>query len=115
LPGMYVRAHLSQATAQDAILVPQQGVSRDPRGEATVYLVGPGDKAVVRTVKADRTVGDKWLVTSGLSVGDKVIVEGLNNLKPNEPVHPVPAGSAPHRRPGPGGAGGPGRGGGANP
>jgi membrane fusion protein, multidrug efflux system len=83
LPGMYVRARLSQATAQDAILVPQQAVSRDPRGNATVYLVGPGDKALVRSIKADRTVGDKWLVASGLAVGDKVITEGLSNLKPN--------------------------------
>jgi membrane fusion protein, multidrug efflux system len=100
LPGMYVRARLSQATAQDAILVPQQAVSRDPRGNATVYLVGPGDKALVRSIKADRTVGDKWLVASGLAVGDKVITEGLSNLKPNAAVHSVPAGSAPRRRPG---------------
>lgn len=106
LPGMYVRAQLSQVTAQNAILVPQQGVSRDPRGSATVYLVGPGDKAVLRTIKADRTVGDKWLVTSGLAPGDKVIVEGLSGVKPNQPVRPVPAGSAPRRTPGGHGAGG---------
>ncbi|WP_372785728.1 efflux RND transporter periplasmic adaptor subunit [Phenylobacterium sp.] len=105
LPGMYVRAHLSQATARNAILVPQQGVSRDPRGEATVYLVGPGNKAVLRTIQANRTVGDKWLVTGGLAVGDKVLTEGLNNVKPNQLVHPVPAGSAP-RRPGKAGAAG---------
>jgi membrane fusion protein (multidrug efflux system) len=104
LPGMYVRARLSQATAQNAILVPQQAVSRDPRGNATVFLVGPGDKAVLRTVAADRTVGDKWLVTNGLSPGDKVIVEGLDKVKPNKPVRPVPAGSPPHQRPAPGGA-----------
>jgi membrane fusion protein (multidrug efflux system) len=100
LPGMYVRAHLSQATAQNAILAPQQGVSRDPRGNATVYLVGPGNKAVLRTIQANLTVGDKWLVTSGLASGDKVIVEGLNNLKPNQPVRPVPAGSPPQPPPG---------------
>lgn len=104
LPGMYVRARLSQATAQNAILVPQQAVSRDPRGAATVFLVGPGDKAVLRTVTADRTVGDKWLVTSGLSPGDKVITEGLDKVKPNKPVRPVPAGSPPRQRPVPGGA-----------
>lgn len=106
LPGMYVRTHLSQATAQNAILVPQQGVARDPRGEATVYVVGPGDKAVLRSIKADRTIGDKWLVTSGLAAGDKVITEGLDKVKPNQPVHPVPAGSAPHQHGGPGGSGG---------
>ncbi|HEX2818202.1 MAG TPA: HlyD family secretion protein, partial [Phenylobacterium sp.] len=106
LPGMYVRTHLSQATAQNAILVPQQGVARDPRGEATVYVVGPGDKAVLRSIKADRTIGDKWLVTSGLAAGDKVITEGLDKVKPNQPVHPVPAGSAPRQHGGPGGSGG---------
>ncbi|HEX7947429.1 MAG TPA: efflux RND transporter periplasmic adaptor subunit, partial [Phenylobacterium sp.] len=67
LPGMFVRAHLSQATATNAILVPQQGLSRDPRGNATVFVVGPDNKAVLKTVRADRTVGDKWLVASGLS------------------------------------------------
>ena len=107
LPGMYVRAHLSQATAHDAILVPQTGVSRDPRGNATVFLVGPDNKAQVRAIKADRTVGDKWLVTAGLAPGDKVIVEGLDKLKPGALVRPVPAGSPPHPPGGgPGGHGG---------
>lgn len=106
LPGMYVRAHLSQATAQNAILAPQQGVSRDPRGNATIYVVGPGNKAVLKTIRADRTVGDKWLVTAGLAPGDKVIVEGLDKVKPNQPVIPVPAGSPPSRRHDGGGGGG---------
>lgn len=110
LPGMFVRARFSQATARDAILVPQQAVSRNPQGEATVYLVGPGDKAVARTIKADRTVGDKWLVSSGLAPGDKVITEGLANVKPNEPVRPVPAGSPAASPPRGGGAGGHSRG-----
>jgi membrane fusion protein (multidrug efflux system) len=101
LPGMYVRAKLSQAVVQNAILVPQQAVSRDPRGAATVMLVGPGSKAVLRTVSADRTVADKWLVTSGLKPGDRVIVEGLDRVKPGQTVRPVPAGS-PSRRPGAG-------------
>jgi membrane fusion protein (multidrug efflux system) len=104
---MFVRAHLSQATAQNAILVPQQAVSRDPKGEATVFLVGAGDKAVPRSIKADRTVGDRWLVSSGLAPGDEVITEGLANVKPNQPIHPVPAGSPPRRR---GAASGPGSG-----
>lgn len=107
LPGMYVRARLSQATVRNAILVPQQGVSRDPQGSATVYLVGPNNRAVLKTITADRTVGDKWLVTEGLAPGDKVITEGLDKLKLNQPVRPVPAGSAPRR---PGGRGGPGGG-----
>ncbi len=97
LPGMFVRAKLSQATARDAILVPQQAVGRDPLGNATVYVVGPGDKAVQKAVSANRTVGSDWLVASGLSAGEKVIVEGLDRVKPNQPVQPAPAGSAPHR------------------
>jgi membrane fusion protein (multidrug efflux system) len=115
LPGMFVRARLSQVTVQNAILVPQQAVSRDPRGAATVFIVGPGDKAVLRTITADRSVGDKWLVTQGLAVGDKVITEGLGQVKPNAPVRPVPAGSAPRRGPGgPNGGQGGGRHGGAS-
>ena len=105
LPGMYVRARLSQAIAQNVILVPQQAVSRDPRGEATVMLVGPNSKAMVRTISATRTVGDKWLATSGLKAGDRVIVEGLDRVKAGQTVRPVPAGSPPSRpRAGSGGA-----------
>jgi membrane fusion protein (multidrug efflux system) len=90
---MYVRAKLSQATAQNAILVPQQAVSRDPHGGATVMLVGADSKVALRTITADRTVGDKWLATSGLKSGDRVIVEGLDRVKPGQTVKPVPAGS----------------------
>lgn len=99
LPGMYVRATLTQMTARNAILVPQAGVSRDPKGEATVVLVGPDNQAVLRSVTADRTIGDKWLVTAGLRPGDKVIVEGLGRIRPGKPVRPVPAGSPPSRAP----------------
>lgn len=95
LPGMYVRARLSQATAHDAILVPQPGVSRDARGSATVMLVGDDGKAVSRDIKTDRTVGDQWLVTGGLAAGDRVIVEGLGRVKPGQLVKAVPAGSPP--------------------
>jgi membrane fusion protein (multidrug efflux system) len=105
LPGMFVRAKLSQATTSNAILVPQQGLSRDPRGNATVMLVGPGNKAVQRTVVAGRTVGGMWLVTQGLAAGDKVIIEGLNRIKPGQGVRPVPAGSPPTAGPGTGGRG----------
>jgi membrane fusion protein, multidrug efflux system len=111
LPGMFVRARLVQAIAQNAILVPQQAVSRDPRGNATVYVVGPDNKAALRAITADRTVGDKWLVTAGLAAGDRVITEGLDRIKPGAPVRPVPAGS-PERQARPaGGRGGRGRGG----
>ena len=93
LPGMFVRARLSQATVQNAILVPQQAVSRTPTGDATVMVIGPGDKATLREIKATRTIGDKWLVTSGLAAGDRVITEGLIKIRPGEVVRPVPAGS----------------------
>lgn len=102
LPGMYVRAHLVQQTIANAILVPQAGVSRDPQGNATVTVVGPGNHAIRKTVAADRTLGDQWIVTAGLDAGDRVIVEGLGKIKPGQVVKPVPAGSPPIRR----GAGG---------
>ncbi|MDB5688945.1 MAG: efflux transporter periplasmic adaptor subunit [Sphingomonas bacterium] len=114
LPGMYVRARLSQATARDAILVPQAGLARSPRGDATVMLVGPDNKAVQREVQAGRTVGDKWLVTSGLKAGERLIVEGLGRIKPGQVIRPVPAGSRPQPPKGGTGAGrGPGGGGSA--
>lgn len=105
LPGMYVRARLSQATAQRAILVPQQAISRDPTGGATVLLVGPGNKAVQRRVQASRTVGASWLVGEGLKPGDRVIVEGLGRIKPGQAIRPVPAGSPARTRSAPGGGG----------
>ena len=93
LPGMYVRTRLSQATSPNAILVPQQGLTRDARGNATVMLVGPDNKALQQTVIASQTVGQSWLITSGLKAGDKVITEGLDRVKNGQPIRPVPAGS----------------------
>jgi membrane fusion protein (multidrug efflux system) len=89
LPGMYVRAVLDQAVATTAILAPQQGISHDPKGNATALVVGAGDKVEPRTLVADRAIGDRWLVTSGLAAGDRLIVEGLNKVGPGMPVHPV--------------------------
>jgi membrane fusion protein (multidrug efflux system) len=99
LPGMYVRAALSQATLASAILVPQAGVSRDVQGRATVLVVGPGNKALRKSVTADRTLGDKWVVTAGLKPGERVIVEGLGKIRPNATIVPVVAGSKPRARP----------------
>lgn len=101
LAGMYVRATLAQTRDQDAILVPQQGIARTPRGEATAMVVGPGNKAMLRTVQTGRAVGNMWLVTSGLAVGDRLIVEGLSKARPNAVVRPVPAGSRPKPAPAP--------------
>jgi len=95
LPGMYIRARLSQSTMTNGILVPQSGVSRNPQGQATVMVVGADNKAVQRTITADRSVGSNWLVTKGLKPGDKVIVEGLGKIKAGQAIKPVPAGSKP--------------------
>ena len=96
LPGMYVTAQFAQAVQNAAILVPQQAVSRDPQGNATVFVVGPGNRAVQRTITADRTLGTDWVVTGGLAPGEKVITQGLGSLKDGAQVKPVPA-SAPQR------------------
>jgi membrane fusion protein (multidrug efflux system) len=101
LPGMYVRAEFSPVEAQHAILAPQQAISRDVKGNATALVVGKDSKAEVRTLVADRTVGDKWLVSAGLAPGDKLIVEGLSRVKPGQSVKPVAVNLAPS-----GGAGG---------
>ena len=95
LPGMYVRARLAQAMEPNAILAPQQGITRDPRGEATALVVTPANKVELRAVTVDRVVGDKWLVSGGLKAGDRLIVEGTGKVKPGATVKPVAAGSAP--------------------
>jgi membrane fusion protein (multidrug efflux system) len=88
LPGMFVRAELSQGVQSAGILVPQRAVSRDERGRPTVLVVGKGNMSALRVIEADRTVGENWLVTGGLSPGDKVIVEGGPLLHPGMPVKP---------------------------
>jgi membrane fusion protein, multidrug efflux system len=94
LPGMVVRARLLAGVDSGVILVPQQGVSRSPTGDATALVVGEGNKAERRRLVLERAVGNQWLVTSGLRVGDKLIVEGLQRARPGQAVTPVPAGSA---------------------
>ena len=86
LPGMYVRARLSQGVQANAILVPHAAVSRDPKGNASVLVVNGESKVETRTVKAGRSHGDQWVVTEGLAAGDRVIVEGLQRVKPGTPV-----------------------------
>ncbi len=96
LPGMYVTALFAQAVQTAAILVPQQAVSRNPQGNATVFVVGPGNRAVQRTIVANQTIGADWVVTQGLAPSEKVITQGLANLKDGAQIKPVPA-SAPQR------------------
>lgn len=95
LPGMYVRATVGQASAESAILAPQPGIARDPKGNATALLVGADDKVVLREVVASRVVNDQWLVDKGLAAGDRLIVEGTDKVKPGQTVKPVPVGSGP--------------------
>lgn len=94
LPGMFVRARFDQAINTGAILVPQAALTRDARGQASVFLVGAKNQSVERKVTAERTVGSNWVVTKGLNPGDKVIVQGLANVKPGGPIRPVPASKA---------------------
>ncbi len=96
LPGMFVTAEFAQAIDTSAFLVPQPAITRDPKGNATLFVVGPGNKAVQRTVVAERTQGQYWVVTQGLAAGEKVITQGTANLKDGAPIKPVPA-SAPQR------------------
>jgi len=93
LPGMFVTALFDQAINPTAMLVPQTAVQRDFDGSAFVYLVGKDNKAARRKIVADRTVGTNWVVTGGLKPGDKVISQGVGNLRQGAPIKPVPAGS----------------------
>jgi membrane fusion protein (multidrug efflux system) len=116
LPGMFVTAEFAQAIDTSAFLVPQQAVSRDPQGNATVFVVGPGNRAVQRTVVATRTQGPYWVVTQGLAAGEKVITQGTANLRDGAEIKPVPQNAPqPVKAPPPGamkaGAGGGRRGG----
>jgi membrane fusion protein (multidrug efflux system) len=91
LPGMFVRAQLSQGTRSAALLVPQRGVSHNPKGEATVLIVDKDEKVAERVVTADRSINGEWLITAGLNAGDRVIVDGLQKAKPGSPVKAVPS------------------------
>jgi membrane fusion protein (multidrug efflux system) len=86
LPGMYVRARLAQGVQDNAIRVPHAAVSRDPKGNATVMLVNAESKVEPRVVKTAQSLGDQWVVTEGLAAGDRVIVEGLQRVRPGAPV-----------------------------
>jgi membrane fusion protein (multidrug efflux system) len=95
LPGMYVRALVGNGVRPQGLLVPQQGIARDPRGNATALVVGKDGKVEIRVVQATRTIGDKWLVDGGLVAGDRVIVEGLQKVQPGMPVQATEAAAAP--------------------
>ncbi len=77
LPGMFVRAVVEEGVNRKAILVPQQAVSRDPKGNPVALIVDAEGKVGQRMLTLDRAIGDAWLVSSGLAPGDRVIVEGM--------------------------------------
>lgn len=89
LPGMYVRAVVQEGVMDRAILVPQQGVSRDPKGNPLVLIVDEQSKIRQRQITVDRAIGDKWLVSSGLNAGDRVVLEGSQKVRPGLPAKAV--------------------------
>lgn len=93
LPGMFVRVVVEEGVNEEAILVPQRGVTRNQAGQPMVMVVGAEEKVEPRVIKADRTVGDSWLVSEGLKAGDRVILEGIQRARPGTPVKAVPFGS----------------------
>jgi membrane fusion protein, multidrug efflux system len=90
LPGMFARAILEEGVNEQALLVPQQGVSRDPKGNPTSLIVDAEGKVQQRLLTLDRPIGDKWLVSAGLVPGDRVIVEGVQKVRPGASVKVVP-------------------------
>ncbi len=106
LPGMFVRAIVEEGVDENAILAPQQGVSRDPRGNAVALVLGPDGKVEERTLELGRALDNRWLVVQGLAAGDQLIVDGLQRVRPGVQARAVPAasgavpGSAPDSAPG---------------
>ncbi len=93
LPGMFVHAQLVAGTRSEAILAPQQGITRTPRGQATALVVNADNIVELREVRTERTVGNRWLISEGLNDGDRLITEGLQFVKPGAEVKVVPAGN----------------------
>jgi membrane fusion protein (multidrug efflux system) len=98
LPGMFVRAVVKEGVNDHAILVPQQAVTRDPKGNPVALIVNAAGKVEQRMLSLDRAIGDQWLVASGLAPGDRVIVEGMQKVRPGAAVKEVPFDAA--RKPG---------------
>jgi membrane fusion protein (multidrug efflux system) len=95
LPGMFVRARIEEGVADDAILVPQVGVTHDPQGKATALVVGPDCKVAARTLTVRGTNGSSWIVEGGLDDGDRVIVAGLQKVQPGASVQVAKLPAAP--------------------
>jgi membrane fusion protein (multidrug efflux system) len=91
LPGLYVRATINEGIDPRGILLPQLAVGRDPKGEPTVLVLDDQNMARLRSIKTGRAIGGNWQVTDGLKAGDKVIVQGLQSIRPDMKVMPSPA------------------------
>jgi membrane fusion protein (multidrug efflux system) len=87
LPGMFVREEIQEGVRQNALLVPQRGVTHDDRGLPVAMVVGADDHVAQRTLVTERAIGANWLVSSGLKAGDRVVVSGLQQIKPGDLVH----------------------------
>ena len=93
LPGMFVRTLVKEGVNEQAIFIPQQAVSRDPKGNPLALIVDASGNAQQRMLTLDRAIGDQWLVTAGLAAGDRVIAEGLQRVRPGAPVKEVSLGA----------------------
>lgn len=89
LPGMYVRAVVEEGINEDALLIPQQGVSRDVKGNPVAWIVNSEGIVEQKSLELDRAIDNRWLVVGGLAAGDRVIVEGLQKIRPGVPVRAV--------------------------
>ncbi|KAA0677413.1 efflux RND transporter periplasmic adaptor subunit [Roseomonas genomospecies 6] len=94
LPGLFVRARVEQGVAENALAVPQEAVQRGPDGSARVWVVGDDNKVNPRTIKTERAIDNAWLVSDGLKPGERIVVEGLQKVKPGAEVKPVAPQSA---------------------
>ncbi|HEX4879809.1 MAG TPA: efflux RND transporter periplasmic adaptor subunit [Limnobacter sp.] len=91
LPGMYVRAALEEGVREDGILVPQKGIVRDATGAPSALVVNRDNKVERKAVKTARAIGNQWLIAEGLQAGDRVIVEGIQKVRPGQQVEPTTA------------------------
>jgi membrane fusion protein (multidrug efflux system) len=106
LPGMFVRARIAEGVKSDALLVPQRAVTRDQNGRPLALVVDAAGKVERRQLVTDRAIGDAWLVTEGLRPGERVVVEGMQRIRPGASVKPVPAGAPAPQRAGSAGSAG---------
>jgi membrane fusion protein (multidrug efflux system) len=93
LPGMFVRTVVEEGVQEQAILIPQQAVSRDMKGNPVALIVDTNEKVQQRMLTLDRAIGDQWLVSSGLASGDRVIIEGIQKVRPGTAVKVAPVGT----------------------